>query len=159
MTPEPSAFLAAALEAAEACGVRTWIFRQPTEGEAFDHFARTRKRHVVCPRPQGVTSLYHWFVACAHVRYQHWSRRMVYRQEYRAVRFALDELALRGFEVPPRLRQRACDHVAQHLDSAMDRARRWKRVTSGRRWGEVDAWLARLRAQDDEATRAEEVKV
>lgn len=145
----------AAYAIASRCGVRTWELRRPEEEDSSDSIVRgaadTSARHIICPEPHDLESLYIWAHECAHVKHRHGDGGALYWQEYQAARFALEELARRGFVVTEELRQGVHNEVADHFNKAMVQARRRNRMLSIRRlsirrYVAVTDWLRDLKA-------------
>jgi hypothetical protein len=151
---EGNRYLEVALSVAEECDVCTWEFRKPLPGESppghdSREFARSLRRHVVCPQPTDLESLYVWLQECAHVKYQHDPTDAIYWQEFQASRFAIGELKRHGFPLTRGLLRLAHNHVTEHLDEAMDRARDRKRCLGKWRYQAIRKWLKEIQAKGE----------
>jgi uncharacterized protein YjiS (DUF1127 family) len=103
------------------------------------------RRHIICPEPRDAETLYTWLHEYAHVKYQHRPRGAVYWQEYRASRFALEEMDRLEVPVDGALLAMIHNDVADPFNAAMAKARKRRRWAGLMRLLKVEGWLLGLR--------------
>jgi hypothetical protein len=92
-------------------------------------------KRILCPEPRDLWGLWMWLHECGHIKLRHRAGGAEYWQEYRASRFAFEEIVRLGFALTAEFIQGVQDYVYGRLEKAGRRPTRTGGRGASLPWG------------------------